>query len=113
MIFHIFYRKEYKKDDILFTIHFSCNVILRDIKYYICFKQNAYGVGAKCYKLVNYGKPMSWSVANSYCNRTFKGQLATVNDRYSKLMYIRPTSSLSVTNTYRALLKYTANFVSL
>ncbi|XP_060558401.1 macrophage mannose receptor 1-like [Ruditapes philippinarum] len=42
---------------------------------------NAYGVGAKCYKLVNYGKPMSWNVANSYCNRTFKGQLATVNDR--------------------------------
>ncbi|XP_053409086.1 macrophage mannose receptor 1-like [Mercenaria mercenaria] len=42
---------------------------------------NAYGVGANCYKLVNYGKPMTWDAANSYCNRTFKGSLATVNDR--------------------------------
>lgn len=42
---------------------------------------NAYGVDAYCYKLVNYGKPMTWDVANAYCNRTFKGTLATVNDR--------------------------------
>ena len=41
--------------------------------------QYALGYGPRCFRIISSGK--KWNDANNYCNKTFHGTLATVNDR--------------------------------